>query len=301
MPRSRLTSGPPVPGGPRDVAAAVRRARLRQAGAAAARGAAAGGARVLPPGRRSRRLGPAGPRRRTRSGWSSSTRPAGRATSPTRPTCPALQPLRDAGRDRGRLRGHQLRPAPVAGRPGRHRAATGTGTGSPACCLTGSRPSPATCGTTPCWPGGPGKLGAQTVVFNHGVHPHEGYARHADMLGHLRGSVECLPAAGRARSGRGPGRPTGSTTSSTRCPPEHLANAFLLAGRRRAGCCVRHRPRRRQPVQPAAGAGARPVRRAVGPAAPGGPVTGRGAHAAPSASPALPLEPPPPAAARRCP
>jgi Spherulation-specific family 4 len=78
------------------------------------------------------------------------------------------------------------------------------------------------------------KLGALTVAFNHGVHPHPGYAWHADVLGTFEGpwSVyleQAMPDW------------TRSWPADRFChvvygvPGAQLENALLLAGRRRAG------------------------------------------------------------------
>lgn len=79
------------------------------------------------------------------------------------------------------------------------------------------------------------ELGAGTVVFNHGAHPLEAYAEHADLLGTFEGPWQSylqLPMP----------RWTRSWPAGTFChvvhsvPAEHAADAFLLAVRRRAGC-----------------------------------------------------------------
>jgi Spherulation-specific family 4 len=79
------------------------------------------------------------------------------------------------------------------------------------------------------------KLGAQTVVFNHGVHPHEAYARHADVLGTFEGpwSVYLEQSVPRWTRRWPPDRFYHVVYS---IPPADLGNAFLMAGRRRAGC-----------------------------------------------------------------
>ena len=79
------------------------------------------------------------------------------------------------------------------------------------------------------------KLGAQTVVFNHGVHPHEGYARHADILGTFEGPwhvylQQAVPQWTRSWP------PDRFYHVVYAVPPEHLPSAFMVAGRRRAGC-----------------------------------------------------------------
>jgi Spherulation-specific family 4 len=79
------------------------------------------------------------------------------------------------------------------------------------------------------------KLGAQTVVFNHGVHPHEGYARHADILGTFEGPWNVyLQQAVPQWTRSWPADRFYHVVYSV--PPEHLASAFMVAGRRRAGC-----------------------------------------------------------------
>jgi hypothetical protein len=79
------------------------------------------------------------------------------------------------------------------------------------------------------------KLGAQTVAFNHGVHPYPGYARHADVLGTFEGPWpvyldQAMPDWTRSWP---PDRFYHVVYS---VPSPQLENALLLAGRRRAGC-----------------------------------------------------------------
>jgi Spherulation-specific family 4 len=79
------------------------------------------------------------------------------------------------------------------------------------------------------------KLGAQTVVFNHGVHPYPGYARHADVLGTFEGPwpvylEQAMPAWTRSW----PAERFYHVVYSV--PRPQLSNALLLAARRRAGC-----------------------------------------------------------------
>jgi Spherulation-specific family 4 len=79
------------------------------------------------------------------------------------------------------------------------------------------------------------KLGAGTVVFNHGVHPYPGYARHADVLGTFEGpwSVyleQAMPQWTRSW----PADRFYHVVYSV--PRPQLANALLLAARRRAAC-----------------------------------------------------------------
>lgn len=79
------------------------------------------------------------------------------------------------------------------------------------------------------------KMGAGVVVFNHGVHPHEAYARHADVLGTFEGPwnvylEEAVPRWTRSW----PADRFYHVVYSV--PVEHLGDAVLMAGRRRAGC-----------------------------------------------------------------
>ncbi|HEY1621774.1 MAG TPA: spherulation-specific family 4 protein [Streptosporangiaceae bacterium] len=79
------------------------------------------------------------------------------------------------------------------------------------------------------------KLGAQVVVFNHGVHPHEAYARHADILGTFEGPWNVYLEQSVPRWTRSwPADRFYHVVYSV--PADHLGNAFLIAGRRRAGC-----------------------------------------------------------------
>jgi Spherulation-specific family 4 len=79
------------------------------------------------------------------------------------------------------------------------------------------------------------QAGAEVVVFNHGVHPHEGYARHADILGTFEGPwhvyvEQAVPDWTRSW----PAERFYHVVYAV--PPERLADAVALAGRRRAGC-----------------------------------------------------------------
>jgi hypothetical protein len=78
------------------------------------------------------------------------------------------------------------------------------------------------------------KLGALTVAFNHGVHPHPGYARHADILGTFEGpwSVYLEQAMPQWTRSWPPERFCHVVHS---VPADQLGNALLLAARRRAG------------------------------------------------------------------
>jgi hypothetical protein len=79
------------------------------------------------------------------------------------------------------------------------------------------------------------KLGAQTVVFNHGVHPYPDYARHADILGTFEGpwAVYLEQAMPQWTRSWPPDRFYHVVYS---VPRPQLDNALLLAGRRRAAC-----------------------------------------------------------------
>jgi Spherulation-specific family 4 len=79
------------------------------------------------------------------------------------------------------------------------------------------------------------RLGTQVVVFNHGVHPHEGYARHADILGTFEGPWSVyLEQAVPHWTRSWPAERFYHVVYAV--PPEHFGDAFVLAGRRRAGC-----------------------------------------------------------------
>jgi hypothetical protein len=79
------------------------------------------------------------------------------------------------------------------------------------------------------------KAGMQVVAFNHGVHPHEGYARHADVLGTFEGPWNTYLQQGMPKwTRRWPADRFYHVVYSV--PPQHLADAFVMAGRRRAGC-----------------------------------------------------------------
>jgi hypothetical protein len=79
------------------------------------------------------------------------------------------------------------------------------------------------------------KLGAQTVVFNHGVHPQESYARHADILGTFEGPWNVYLEQAVPRWTRSwPAERFYHVVYSV--PPQNFADAFVLAARRRSGC-----------------------------------------------------------------
>ena len=78
-------------------------------------------------------------------------------------------------------------------------------------------------------------MGAGTVVFHHGTHPLEAYAEHADILGTFEGPWEPYLRLAVPRWTRS--RPAGTFYHVVySVPPEHAADAYLLATRRRAGC-----------------------------------------------------------------
>jgi len=78
-------------------------------------------------------------------------------------------------------------------------------------------------------------MGARVVLFNHGAHPLEAYAEHADLLGTFEGPWRAylqlaVPRWTRSR----PAQMFYHVVYSV--PPENYDHAFLLAMRRRAGC-----------------------------------------------------------------
>jgi hypothetical protein len=79
------------------------------------------------------------------------------------------------------------------------------------------------------------EMGAATVVFNHGAHPAEGYADHGDVLGTFEGPWSRYASLAVPRWTRS--RPADKFYHVVYAvPPEHHADAFMLAERRRAGC-----------------------------------------------------------------
>jgi hypothetical protein len=77
------------------------------------------------------------------------------------------------------------------------------------------------------------KLGTQTVVFNHGVHPYPSYANHADVLGTFEGPWSVYLEQAMPRWTRSwPAERFYHVVYSV--PRPQLGNALLLAGRRRA-------------------------------------------------------------------
>ena len=76
-------------------------------------------------------------------------------------------------------------------------------------------------------------MGADVVLFNHGTHPLEGYAEHADLLGTFEGPWPAyvrlaVPRWTRSR----PAEQFYHVVHSV--PPRHFDDAFVLAIRRRA-------------------------------------------------------------------
>lgn len=77
--------------------------------------------------------------------------------------------------------------------------------------------------------------GAQLIMFNHGVHPAEAYAQHADLLGTFEGPWRAYLSAAVPRWTRSlPADKFYHVVHSV--PREHIADAYLLAARRHAGC-----------------------------------------------------------------
>jgi hypothetical protein len=78
-------------------------------------------------------------------------------------------------------------------------------------------------------------MGAHVVMFNHGAHPLEAYAEHADVLGTFEGPWRAYLQLAVPRWTRT--RPADQFYHVVySVPPEHHDHAFLLAVRRRAGC-----------------------------------------------------------------
>ena len=77
--------------------------------------------------------------------------------------------------------------------------------------------------------------GARVVLFNHGAHPLEAYAEHANLLGTFEGPWRAYLQLAVPRWTRS--RPAGSFYHVVySVPRENFDHAFLLAIRRRAGC-----------------------------------------------------------------
>jgi Spherulation-specific family 4 len=78
-------------------------------------------------------------------------------------------------------------------------------------------------------------LGARLVIFNHGVHPAEQYADHADVLGTFEGPWRSYLRAAVPRWTRS--RPAEQFYHVVHAvPPRRLGDAMALAARRQAGC-----------------------------------------------------------------
>jgi hypothetical protein len=78
------------------------------------------------------------------------------------------------------------------------------------------------------------QMGAQVVAFNHGAHPAEAYAEHADLLGTFEGPWAAYLELAVPRWARA--RPAGQFCHLLHSvPPESFRDAFWLAARRNAG------------------------------------------------------------------
>ena len=78
-------------------------------------------------------------------------------------------------------------------------------------------------------------IGARVVVFNHGVHPPEAYADHADVLGTFEGSWRAYRDV--AVPGWVASRPAEQFYHVVHSVPrQRLGDAYVLAARRGAGC-----------------------------------------------------------------
>jgi hypothetical protein len=79
------------------------------------------------------------------------------------------------------------------------------------------------------------ELGARVVALNHGAHPVEDYAEHADLLGTFEGPWRAYLALSIPRWARA--RPAGQFFHLPHSvPPASFHDAFWLAARRNAGC-----------------------------------------------------------------
>ena len=79
------------------------------------------------------------------------------------------------------------------------------------------------------------QMGAQVVAFNHGTHPDEAYAEHADLLGTFEGPWRAYLDLAVPRWARS--RPAGQFYHLPHSvPPGSFRDAFWLAARRNAGC-----------------------------------------------------------------
>lgn len=79
------------------------------------------------------------------------------------------------------------------------------------------------------------EMGVHVVAFNHGAHPIEAYAEHADLLGTFEGPWRAYLDVATARWARS--RSAGQFFHLVHSvPPESFGDAFSLATRRKAGC-----------------------------------------------------------------
>ena len=94
------------------------------------------------------------------------------------------------------------------------------------------------------------EMGAHVVAFNHGAHPVEAYAEHADLLGTFEGPWNAYLELAVPRWVRS--RAAGQFFHLLHSvPPASFSDAAWLAARRNARLRLHHRPRRNQPLGPA--------------------------------------------------
>ena len=202
---------------------------------AAPAGRPAGGARVLPPGRRADDWA-SWPGRRARSGWSSSTRPTARA-----PARPGLQPCLSRARAGVRVAGYV---DTNYGRRSARAALADIGRYRDWYDVAGVLFDRVSAGrtTSALRPAGPPRprAGAHVVAFNHGVHPLP--ATPGTPTCSARSRAPGAPTSSRpCRAGRGPGRRTvlpRGVLGAARAPGRCAAAGRASPG----GLRLRHRP-----------------------------------------------------------
>ena len=125
-----------------------------------------------------------------------------------------------------------------------------TGTRSTGCSSTGPRRAAEDVGHYADLAGRARDTGARLVAFNHGAHPVEAYADHADLLGTFEGPWTAYLELAVPRWVRS--RPAGQFFHLLHSVPvASFGDAAWLAARRNAGAALRDRPGRRQSLGPA--------------------------------------------------
>ena len=147
----------------------------------------------------------------------------------------------------GRVRGHQLRSAAALAKPWPISAATWTGTRSTGVFFDRAATGAEHLGHYADLADRARRSGALVVALNHGAHPMEAYAQHADLLGTFEGPWSAYLDLAIPRWVRS--RPAAQFYHLLHSVPTASFARRALAGRpAQRGLRIHHRPRRGQPV-----------------------------------------------------